>query len=158
MGRPVKIKSNVFTDVGRKRDHNEDFVLSEPELNLFIVCDGMGGHNAGEVASRMAAEGISFYIKENINIINDYKTNPKPFQLNNLKELVNASIAHACKTVYQKSIDEQECQGMGTTLVMSLVVNQVAIIAHVGDSRAYLLRGKKEIQITEDHSFCKRNG
>lgn len=149
----MKIRQSAITDVGRKRDHNEDFILSDPDLNLYIVCDGMGGHNAGEVASQMTAEGIVAYIKENIQILEEYKTTPKTFQLNQLKELIKASINHACKQVYEKSVNDSQCEGMGTTLVMSLVVNQVAIIAHVGDSRAYLLRGKKEIQITEDHSF-----
>jgi serine/threonine protein phosphatase PrpC len=149
----LKIIQNATTDVGRKRDHNEDYLLVDPELNLYIVCDGMGGHNAGEVASKMTAEGVSAYLKENIKVLEDYKTTPKNFQLNQLKELIKVAINKACHTVYEKSLNDPECQGMGTTFVMALVVNQVAIIAHVGDSRAYLLRGKKEIQITEDHSF-----
>lgn len=149
----MKLKQSVFTDVGRKRDHNEDFVTKDEELGLYIVCDGMGGHNAGEVASKLAGEEVIKYLNGHRKVIEKYKSTPNNATLHELKDVVKASVNHACREVYNYSSIRPECQGMGTTLVMSLIINQVAIIAHVGDSRAYLLRGKKEIQITEDHSF-----
>lgn len=149
----MKLKQSVITDVGRKRDHNEDFVLSHDELGIYVVCDGMGGHNAGEVASKIAAESTINYLVQNRETIDAFRSTPKKNLLHDIKELVKASVNNACREVFNYAAAHPECQGMGTTLVMSLVVNQVAIIAHVGDSRAYLLRGKKEIQITEDHSF-----
>lgn len=149
----MKIEISSLTDVGSKRDHNEDYLLFDEELGIYIVCDGMGGHNAGEVASEMTAKYIISFIKEKQKLIQNFRDSPSNSRLRKIKDLVKESINQACRAVYEEASRDADKKGMGTTLVMTLIVNQVAIVAHVGDSRVYLIRKKKEIQITEDHSF-----
>ncbi|HYE80585.1 MAG TPA: Stp1/IreP family PP2C-type Ser/Thr phosphatase [Clostridia bacterium] len=138
------------TDIGLVRKVNEDSFLCEKldgieDTYLYIVADGMGGHNAGEVASSMAVEEIASYIKENIGelMLGDRE----------IQDLIRNAITHANDKVYKTSILKSNCLGMGTTLSMVLVKGTVIYIGHVGDSRIYLIRENRIERLTEDHSL-----
>lgn len=154
----MKIKSNLKysgkSDTGRKRNHNEDYILL-PETSqknlisrinkyikgyLFIVCDGVGGANSGEVASKLTANSI--FEKFYNGLIRS--KNPQEKLLRIIKTVNNE--------VYDLASNSQELSGMGTTLVLALIYRQIAHIISIGDSRAYLLRKHEFSQITSDHS------
>jgi serine/threonine protein phosphatase PrpC len=125
-----------FTDPGRKRRRNEDsFVIDPP---LFAVADGMGGAQAGEVASRLAAAAFrEFHDADELDP----------------EERLAAIIQEANRRIYERAADDAQVSGMGTTITAALVVAEALVIGHVGDSRAYRLRGGKFEQLTEDHSL-----
>lgn len=138
------------TDVGLVRKINEDCFICEKlegydDLFLYIVADGMGGHNAGEVASSMAVQQVDCYIKENIEAI---KLGDKE-----IKDLIENAILYANEKVYKTSILQSNYLGMGTTLSMVLAKNNRIYIGHVGDSRIYLIRDNTILRLTEDHSL-----
>lgn len=144
------MRSTGRTDIGLVRKVNEDSFLSEKldgveNTYLHIVADGMGGHNAGEVASSMAVQEVEVYIKENIE---ELKLGDKEIQ-----DLIRNAIMHANDKVYKTSIIKSNCLGMGTTLSMVLAKDNRIYIGHVGDSRVYLVREKTITRLTEDHSL-----
>ena len=138
------------TDVGLKREMNQDvffvYQLSE-QVGFAIVCDGMGGPNGGQVASEMACNTISTRLMESDNIVD--KTDEE------IKSLVISATSEANMEVYKMSNIEPGYKGMGTTVVFALRINQKVYITHIGDSRAYVLRGGKLYQITKDHSMVQ---
>ncbi|MBI4400877.1 MAG: Stp1/IreP family PP2C-type Ser/Thr phosphatase [Nitrospirae bacterium] len=141
------------TDVGLKRLHNEDSLSADPELGLYIVCDGMGGRNAGEVASSMAVEIIRKHLQEarqdvNRPIIGDHDPQFSP-QTNRLA----SAIRLANQVINGAGRGKSDQSGMGTTVVSVLVTGQVLSVAHVGDSRLYLIRGDTIEPLTADHSL-----
>ncbi|MBN2695721.1 Stp1/IreP family PP2C-type Ser/Thr phosphatase [bacterium] len=146
------------TNVGRKRKHNEDNFLIDNDLKLFIVADGMGGHNAGEVASEMAIKVIRREIlaqKELLRkaIQDDLEGNqeePKEAIL-----ILENAIQTACYEVFHQAQQNESKKGMGTTVVVVLVVGDKGLVAHVGDSRVYLVRKGHLHQLTEDHSMVQ---
>ena len=146
----MQTKGSGISDVGIIRDNNEDFYLINEELGLYIVCDGVGGGNGGEVASKMAAETCSEYIEANKHIIEEY------FCLGNndalIHSLMQSAVLHACKTVYLEGQKQPELDGMSTTFTAVLILNSKALLGHVGDSRLYLARNSEVYQITEDHT------
>jgi len=138
------------TDVGLVRKINEDSFICEKlegydDLYLYIVADGMGGHNAGEVASSMAVQQIAEYIKRNIDSIN--------LEDKEIQNLIENAILYANEKVYKTSILKSNYLGMGTTLSMILAKNNRIYIGHVGDSRIYLIRDNVILRLTEDHSL-----
>ena len=138
------------TDVGKKRMHNEDSILVDESMNIFLLADGMGGHQAGEVASDLAVKECYNCLKENIDKVKSDE---------NISNLLIESLLKAHHAIKAKSKTDINLMGMGTTLIEMLVKKNEAHICHIGDSRAYLLR--KEIkQITKDHTselyFVKR--
>lgn len=141
------------TDVGRRRKINEDSFLVSPESSLFAVCDGMGGHNAGEVASGMAIETIAAFIERSG--VEKEITWPwgldanLSFDGNRLKTAVRLANAK----VYQAADNREELTGMGTTVVASLVSGKTLTIASAGDSRCYLVRAGELRQLTRDDSW-----
>jgi|SRR5215203_3270324 len=146
----------VRTDAGLRRTSNEDSHSTRPDLGLFIVADGMGGHVAGEVASRVAVESISAFIEETAGA-DPNRTWPFPFdpdlsfEANRLKaafRLANARIALAIA-------DSQDLRGMATTASGLLVRPTNSCVAHIGDSRVYVLRNDQLQQITHDHSWVE---
>jgi PPM family protein phosphatase len=149
----MKIQLTGLTDVGKKRDHNEDYFITNPEIKLSIVCDGMGGHAAGEVASEMAANSISRYLLQNKNILDQYTLVQNNQNADDINSLIHDAVINACAEVWDVSINDEDKRGMGTTVVLVLIVENQAFVAHVGDSRAYINREGKVEQITEDHSF-----
>ncbi len=141
------------TDVGRRRKVNEDSFLVSPETSLYAVCDGMGGHNAGEVASRMAIETISAFITRSA--VEKEITWPwgldatLSFDANRLKTAIRLANAR----VFQAADNREELTGMGTTVVTALVSGDTMTIGSAGDSRCYLVRGGELKQLTRDDSW-----
>jgi protein phosphatase len=149
----LKALSAGLTDVGRKRSHNEDSYLIDDELQLFVVADGMGGHAGGGTASRIAVETID---KE----LRGVRTSPtSPFKAETslqdspLPDFLRAAVEKACFEIYRAAQEDPRLAGMGTTVISLCVQHEHALFAHVGDSRAYLVRGELIQQISEDHSL-----
>lgn len=147
------LESYGQTDVGRRRKLNEDNILVNAEVNLYAVCDGMGGHNAGEVASKMAIETLDSFIRKS----HREKEITWPYGLDvNLSfdgNRLKTAIKLANKKVFKAADNREEYTGMGTTLVAALVSEKVMTVGSAGDSRCYLLRGGKLTQITRDDSW-----
>lgn len=146
----------VASDPGLRRSSNEDSYRVRPDIGLFIVADGMGGHVAGEVASRIAVEASEAFIEETAGADKN-RTWPFPFEpsisleANRLKaafRLANRKIANAIA-------NEQDLRGMATTASAMLAGTRTACVAHVGDSRVYVLRGAALSQLTHDHSWVE---
>jgi serine/threonine protein phosphatase PrpC len=150
----MHITAHGQTDVGQKRDHNEDYLLMEPELGLYVVCDGMGGHAAGEVASEHAATSVRRMISENKDVIDAFAEKDSPETRDKLVHLVESAVQGACGEIFQMATADSGKAGMGTTLVMMLVVGDKGLMGHVGDSRLYMTRQGQIHQLSEDHSYC----
>ena len=137
------------TDVGMVRDHNEDFISWEPQMGLVMLADGMGGHNAGEVASKLAIESVREAIGEVLS--------PDMIEFNviDLSEAVYRSIVFANDEIIRKASNNTECTGMGTTIVVTLFLGGRVIMGSVGDSRIYRVRDRKLSQLTTDHSLVQ---
>ncbi len=149
------------TDVGRSREHNEDSYVCDPVLGLYAVADGMGGHAAGEVASSVAAEALSAAVRRDHDFVTDFAHGDGSVRPEDIKNLLGAAVNAANAEVYAAAQAVAERRGMGTTLTALLLVERRAFIAHVGDSRLYLVRGSEVRQLTEDHSVInelKRRG
>ena len=144
-----------LTDVGRKRKHNEDAYLLDAERGLFVVADGMGGHAAGEVASRLTVESIQEFIAGT----EDDHDNTWPFGYNNRYSVdgnrLSTAVERANEKVMRAVVNRPELKGMGTTVVAALFDEKRATLVHVGDSRAYLLRDSELRRLTDDHSWVQ---
>jgi protein phosphatase len=149
----MKISYQALTDVGRKRKGNEDSHFVNPDQNLFVVADGMGGHAAGEVASRIAVEAINEFIC----LTGGDEEITWPFGLDeNISydgNRLKTAIRFANKRVIEATREKAEYEGMATTVAAVLVDDAVANLGHVGDSRVYLFRGDGVRQLTSDHSW-----
>jgi protein phosphatase len=143
-----------LTDPGRVRDHNEDCIESRPDIGLFVLADGMGGYNAGEVASGMATSLISDGLEEAWHPKNVERLGRD--EAKSMSErLINEQIARANSAIFTTSQNNPECAGMGTTLVVTLFFDNFLTVAHIGDSRLYRLRGESMEQVTRDHSLLQ---
>jgi len=142
-----------LSDVGRKRPHNEDAMLVDPQLGLFIVADGMGGHAAGEVASARAIEVSKQHLATNHQVLKDLATNPSQANRAAGAALVEVAIQRACADIYRMAAADATKRGMGTTFVSLVVAGGKGIIGHVGDSRVYLVRNGQCHRLTEDHTL-----
>ena len=139
------------TDVGKAREINEDYYyISNPEdeLKLYILADGMGGYNGGEIASKLATTTALSYIK------NNFETVPK--EKEEILKLVKSAMEYANMVVYEKATSNKELEGMGTTLEVCLIYNNKAYIGHVGDSRIYRIRKEFIRKLTHDHSYVQK--
>lgn len=145
------------TDVGRQRDHNEDNFLVDKKLQLFIVADGMGGHAAGEVASSITVHTLRDAVHENRDLLDRFAKGDGDVQAVEILQMLEHAVQSACSAVYARAQAEQDKRGMGTTVSVLLIVdgpeNPRGFIAHVGDSRIYLVRQNQTHQLTEDHSL-----
>jgi protein phosphatase len=149
----MKLRYAGKTDVGMKRKHNEDNFLLLPEQDLFVVADGMGGHNAGEVASAMAVETIASFFHESAGDPEyTWPVKSDPSQTETVNRLV-AAVKLANLRIYESQAADIQKKGMGTTVVAIVRDDQRVITAHAGDSRAYMLRNGELSQVTEDHSL-----
>jgi serine/threonine protein phosphatase PrpC len=146
----MRITSCGMTDVGMKRTNNEDAYLINDELNLFVVCDGMGGHVGGELASSIAVNTVEEVLS---NIEADPAAELPDDPIEATREKIRYAIRLAGKRIYEKAVAEPEFKGMGTTALVLLIDDGNAYIAHVGDSRAYVVRDDLIEQLTEDHSL-----
>ncbi|MBI5496905.1 MAG: Stp1/IreP family PP2C-type Ser/Thr phosphatase [Deltaproteobacteria bacterium] len=149
----MRVEGWAKSDVGRKRNHNEDAFYMEPSLGLYMVCDGMGGHAAGEVASAKAVEVVKAEVARNKTLLEDLKAKDTPTTREKVIGLVEKSVQKACAEIHDMSQKESGKAGMGTTLVMVVMVGDHAVMGHVGDSRLYMQRGDKLHQMSEDHSY-----
>ena len=134
------------TDPGLERSQNEDAVASDETLGLCILCDGMGGHNAGEVASGMASAFIKTDMRETLD---EAARRREPAAV---QQALAESIAKSNSAIYNMSRTNPQYAGMGTTLVVGVFCAEVLVLGHIGDSRCYLLRGGQFTQLTKDHS------
>src|SRR6187399_1360721 len=143
-----------ISDVGLQRDHNEDSFAILREHTLYIVADGMGGHRAGDVASKLATEAIGEFFRKTAN---EDATWPFHFDPNLTDEenKLLTSIRLANRQIYEHSTRSHDLRGMGTTVVGALYSRRKnrMFIGHVGDSRAYRVRAGKIAQLTRDHSL-----
>ncbi len=131
-----------LTDIGRERTHNEDRFILLPEFNVFVVADGMGGHQSGEVASRMAATTIAGF----------FRAQPKDASMS---ERLRSAVCDANTKIFSRADDSRAHRGMGTTVVAAAYAPEgnTMHVVHAGDSRAYHLRGGTLKQLTRDHSL-----
>lgn len=141
------------TDVGRKRQHNEDAMLVDPALGLYIVADGMGGHAAGEVASNRSVEVVKQHILANKSILKDLAKEPTQTNRAAASSLVEVAVQRACADIYRMASSDNTKRGMGTTFVCLVVSGNRGVIGHVGDSRVYLVRNGQCHRLTEDHTL-----
>lgn len=151
----VTLEAWLVTDVGVVRDHNEDCAFMEPAQGFFIVADGMGGHAAGEVASAMAVETVRTTLEGAKSEIQAFKKSPSDAGRRGIVALLQNAVLQAHQAVFQRGQTESDKQGMGTTLDVVLVAGAEAFVAHVGDSRTYLVREGKSSQITTDHTVAE---
>lgn len=145
----IYMEIGVMTSKGKIRELNEDsyYISKKKDFPLFIIADGMGGHKAGEVASKMAVDIISSSFENALS--------SKKIDEYNIVDIIKNSIWRANDEIYKKSIENDEFSGMGTTVTLAYEVKGKFFIGHVGDSRAYLLRDGSLRQITKDHSLVE---
>jgi PPM family protein phosphatase len=142
------------TDTGRVREHNEDTIASDPDVGLLVLADGMGGYNAGEVASGIAVKTITNLVREGL-AREDLSTIDRATGLSRPSIVLRDAITRANKIIYQTARSQAECEGMGTTVVSALFYDNKVSVAHVGDSRMYRQRGTEISQVTMDHSLLQ---
>jgi protein phosphatase len=179
---PVILQSGHFTDVGLVRELNEDSILAlnltqyyesvQTQIGLYIVSDGMGGEAAGEVASRVSVRGVAEWVTEKLISASLKSTHEEkiaaPTKTGGLRlavadgnemattEMLRQAVIHANREVLAYSRANPDERGLGATLTVAMIVGEVLTIAHVGDSRCYLLSGDRLEQLTEDHSLVQR--
>lgn len=145
------IKAYAKSDVGKVREMNQDsYYISDSldQVQLYMLADGMGGYNGGEVASKLAIQSAKSYIENNFKQIEKDK--------DSIIQLVASSVEYANMVVYEKSKENKELEKMGTTLEVCLIYNNRAFIGHVGDSRIYRIRKKFMRKLTQDHSYVEK--
>ena len=139
------------SDVGKVREMNQDAYYisdSSSEVKLYLLADGMGGYKGGEIASNLAIKCTKNYIE------NNFKETPKDRE--SLIQLIASSMEYANMVVYEKSRENKEYEGMGTTLEVCLIYNNKAYIGHIGDSRIYRIRKTFIRKLTTDHSYVQK--
>jgi len=142
----MNLRAWFETDVGLRRESNQDYFLTDDEIGLYIVADGMGGHRGGEVASKMAAETLREVVKKAVLGSGSRKLNPRV--------VLSRGYEEASRRVYAASQEPNaNLEGMGTTLVAAFLFEGTLYIGNVGDSRAYLFTNDRLWQLTEDHSL-----
>jgi PPM family protein phosphatase len=139
----MEFKVGTATDIGKKRAQNQDNFASDPEMGLFVVADGMGGHRGGETASAMAAEIVATVIKKT------EKDKRPP------GTLITEAIRTANKSIFERASKDVDLQGMGTTTTALFFHDETLFIGHVGDSRCYYIRPHAIWQATRDHSLVQ---
>src|SRR5262245_60678664 len=146
----------VSSDPGLRRTSNEDSFCTRPDIGLFVVADGMGGHVAGEVASRIAVEAIEAFSQETAGADKN-RTWPFPFdpELSLEANRLRAAFRLANRRIAARIADSTDLRGMATTASAILFGQKRACVAHVGDSRVYVLRDGELHQITHDHSWVE---
>ena len=149
-----KLQCVGLTDTGRIREHNEDMIAFDGELGLLVLADGMGGYNAGEVASGIAVKTIFNLVRESIET-QDLTLTDRVSGLSRPGIILRDAIQRANKIIYQTARSQPHCEGMGTTVVAALFFDNRVSVAHVGDSRLYRQRGGTIEQVTLDHSLLQ---
>ena len=145
------IKAYATSDIGKVRENNQDYYYlsdSIDEVQLYMLADGMGGYNGGEIASELAIQTARSYIENNFKEIHKDK--------DSIIQLVGSAMEYANMVVYEKAKQSKELEGMGTTLEICLIYNNRAFIGHVGDSRIYRIRKEFMRKLTQDHSYVQK--
>jgi serine/threonine protein phosphatase PrpC len=141
-----------LSDPGKIRPLNEDCIAVKASSGVVVLADGMGGYNAGEVASALAVNIISRGIEAVLPLISASSREESKIQI---ESLVRKEVQLANEAIFRKSRQDPNCSGMGTTLVMGLFYDNFLTVAHLGDSRLYRMRGNSFIQVTKDHSLLQ---
>jgi protein phosphatase len=150
---PLRVRAFGLTDIGRRRQRNEDAYLVNEDLRLFVVADGMGGHAAGEVASQEAVDTIMGMVKRGLAKLGAEDEPLTAEKVTAGRRLIEGGIQAATYMVFAISEVDAGKSGMGTTISAALVWRDVAFIGQVGDSRIYHVRGDQVAQLTEDHTL-----
>ena len=143
------LEITTATHSGRVRSHNEDSIAADAAVGLAVLADGMGGYNAGEVASGIAVAMISAELKKALASITG------DLDVSTAEKLVGEHAVRANNAIFQASQSQPQYAGMGTTLVVALWHDDYMIVGHIGDSRLYRMRGSKLEQVTRDHSLLQ---
>jgi serine/threonine protein phosphatase PrpC len=151
----LQLAAYGLTDPGRKRKNNEDALLSDKELGLYVVADGMGGQAAGEVASNRAAQIVREHVVAGGETIRKLAANPSQENRVAGEALIERAIQAACGEIFKMSEADPKLAGMGTTMDVLLVAGDRGIVGHVGDSRIYLVRDGRAHRLTEDHTLVE---
>src|SRR5688500_12167779 len=149
-----KLRCVALSDTGKVREHNEDTIAFDPDIGLLVLADGMGGYNAGEVASGIAVKTIVNLVRESVER-EDLTVHDGESGMSRPSIILRDAIHRANKIIYQTARTQPQCEGMGTTIVAALFFDNKVAIAHVGDSRMYRLRNDKFEQVTMDHSLLQ---
>ncbi|MBY0585739.1 protein phosphatase 2C domain-containing protein [bacterium] len=143
---PFRVSSGLNTSIGYFRDNNEDRIVLDDRTMIYVVADGMGGQAAGEQASQMAVDIVPATLRELLS--ND----AEPISV---REAIKRAVLLANQSIVQKGDNDPSTQNMGTTIVLSVCRNDKMFVAHIGDSRAYLVRDGKIRRITTDHNLAQ---
>lgn len=146
----VQLKIAGCTDTGIRRHRNEDHIGFDQDLGIAVLADGMGGHQAGEIASHMAVKSVL----EKLKTVAECRP-ITPINSSQLIEIVSDTIAHSNAMIYQAAEALEEHKGMGTTLVAAMINGPELCVGHVGDSRLYLFRNRRLKKLTKDHSLVQ---
>ena len=149
----VVVHASAKTDVGCVRERNEDSYLVDHDHFLYVVADGMGGHAGGQRASQLAVATLHAYVRQNAEAVGGMAPPSADDQSPPLAQFLADGIRHACSTIYDEAEQNNALLGMGTTATAMMLRHGWAYIAHVGDSRCYMQRQGKLVQLTEDHSL-----
>ncbi|HET9957311.1 MAG TPA: protein phosphatase 2C domain-containing protein, partial [Polyangiaceae bacterium] len=151
----VEVQFAALTDVGQQREQNEDNFLVDKKLGLYVVCDGMGGHAAGEIASALCVRVIHDELRKEGDLLRDYvtgRTGGSRVSKRDITNLLEFATNRASSRIHAEALKDPKKRGMGTTLLIVLLLGSQAFILWVGDSRVYHLRGTALTQLTEDHN------
>jgi PPM family protein phosphatase len=145
MNKEVNSLVQLLTDVGNFRKVNEDYIdyYTDETKRIYVIADGMGGHNAGEIASKLAVENTISYI----NSLD---------KLEDLEDSIKKAVWDSNNKIYELSKSKADLNGMGTTLTACLIKGNDMVVAHVGDSRCYIIKDKAISQVTKDHSLVQQ--
>jgi PPM family protein phosphatase len=149
-----KVKLVGQSHTGKVREHNEDTIAFDADLGLMVLADGMGGYNAGEVASGIAVKTIVNLVRDSADR-EDLSAIDQATGLTRRSIVLRDAVLRANKVIFQTAKTQPQCEGMGTTVVGALFYDDRVTIAHVGDSRMYRVRGNKLEQVTSDHSLLQ---
>ena len=149
----MELSFSAATDVGKKREINEDNFLVDKKLQLFVVADGMGGHASGEVASQLAVHEFRNAVEAGRDVVDRFVRDAASVRPQEILTLMERAVQTAGHTIHERGQQEPEKRGMGTTTSALLIAGDRGFIAHVGDSRVYMLRAGQVVQLTEDHSL-----
>jgi protein phosphatase len=152
----LKLESVARTDVGRKRQINEDAFFRDDERGFYVVADGVGGHNKGEIASREAVEQLTMWIygaSRDLDALVERVEHGDTECVWEIRRLLESGVKNACYMVFGMAELDPEKKGMSTTLSALLIRANLAFAVHVGDSRVYRVRGQGVLQLTEDHTL-----
>lgn len=146
------LEFSAQSDTGQVREHNEDAIIVCAEYGCVVLADGMGGYNAGEIASAMATQIVADYLCEKLDTLwlRHVGIRAKPLQ-----RWMAEAISEANRQILESSLSNPECSGMGTTIVATCLFDHKILVAHVGDSRAYVFRQGKLVRLTHDHSVLQ---